>query len=205
MSVTPIRHISGKLSGSRNASPGPYAGRSRDASSCHWCRNPFKPGQMRYPILDDTTGGWETVSICMSCFKEMEGSSHDPAAMQERHHSDMEAFYTRFKTLPRPKRREPVAPRQERPCPGCGEPIFVAPNLKWRLQICSARCYQRVYRKRKRETGSTIEWKCVGESPRNRKCASCKKYFRGKRKDALFCSNKCRQWHYRRRDQEPAP
>jgi hypothetical protein len=42
----------------REAVPSPYAGRSLDAESCHWCREKFQHGQMRYPILDDSTAGW---------------------------------------------------------------------------------------------------------------------------------------------------
>src|SRR5262249_54801530 len=69
-SVTPIRLISGKLSGSRN---GKYdrnddIWRSIDANACHWCDERFKRGQMRYPIMTDCGLGWSAVSVCMECF-----------------------------------------------------------------------------------------------------------------------------------------
>jgi hypothetical protein len=166
-SVTPLRNIFGKLSGSRNATPNPYAGRSIDATRCHWCEAPFQRGQMRYPMLDDTTAGWALVSVCIDCFKgDNYSRSSDPSP----------------------------SPRQEHVCPGCGEPIFVSPHLRWYLKYCSLRCYQREYRKRKRSSGSTIAWK--GDKPPQ--CAACKKSIGGKRRDSRFCSNKCRQWHYRR-------
>src|SRR5262245_33446795 len=89
--------------------------------------------------------------------------------------------------VPRPK--PPTwapRPRQAMECPGCGEPIFVSPDLRWSLKFCSLRCYQRVYRKRRRESGSTVAWK---PGPL-RKCACCKKPLKIKRQDAKFCSNK---------------
>jgi endogenous inhibitor of DNA gyrase (YacG/DUF329 family) len=167
MGVTPTRLFSGKLSGSRNETPSPYAGRSIDAATCHWCRDKFCHGQMRYPILDGTTAGWNLVSVCMECFKDS-SDEYNPSPQ----------------------------PRQENSCPGCGEPVFVSPNLRLSLKFCSIRCRQRDYRKRRRETGSAISWKNY-ESPK--KCASCKKPLGSKRKDTKFCSNKCRQWQYRRR------
>jgi hypothetical protein len=39
--VTPIRNITGKMSGSRNTTPSSYAGPSIDATSCHACRQPL--------------------------------------------------------------------------------------------------------------------------------------------------------------------
>ena len=199
--VTPIRLFSGKLSGSRNTNPSPYAGRSIDATSCHWCRVPFKNSQMRYPILDYTTAGCDTLaSVCLECFKETPSDSHDPAAIQEAVYAEREASRISFNAhfqcdVPPPKRPQPIAPRQESTCPGCGEPIFVSPDLRWRLQFCSVRCYQRVYRKRRRGTESAVDWK----QGMLRKCACCKKPLKSKRQDVKFCSNKCRQWQYRRR------
>jgi hypothetical protein len=204
--VTPLRHFSGKMSGSRNGTRTRDGNwdyeRSVDASCCYWCRDRFAPGQMRYPILHD----WkcQPVSLCLDCFKQPDADGYDPAAMQASAEAEREQLRAHFK-LPNPKRRRtPVAPREETTCPGCGEPIFVAPNLRsYQLQFCSMRCYQRSYRKRRRDTGSAIDWKFTDE--RRRQCAACKKLFRGKRRDAKFCSDGCRQWHYRRRRQDANP
>jgi hypothetical protein len=208
--VTPLRHFSGKMSGSRNGTRTHDGGwdyeRSVDASCCYWCRDRFGPGQMRYPILHE----WkcQPVSLCLDCFKHPDAESYDPAAIQASaaaDRKDFEEFLAR-KNLslppppPLPKRRTPLAPRKETTCPGCGEPIFVAPNLRsYQLQFCSMRCYQRSYRKRRRDTGSAIDWKFTGELPRRHQCAACKVLFRGKRRDARFCSDRCRQWAYRAR------
>lgn len=163
--VTPLRNISGKLSGSRNGRgfQNDNLCRSVDATSCHWCREKFQHGQMRYPIMDGTTNGWDgPVSICMECFKDADSSN----ALSDKR----------------------LSPRQQRQCEGCGEPVFVSPDIRWRLQFCSTRCYQRQYRKRRHANGgSVINWK-----PPN-KCAACKKPLKTKRHDAKFCSNKCRQ------------
>jgi hypothetical protein len=194
MSVTPTRFISGKLSGSRNETPSPYAGPSIDATSCHHCRIPFQRGQMRYPILDDTTAGWDLVSVCMDCFKACDARSHDPAGMQKYSDADSQAFRKRF-GFPLQQRKPRIAARQEGRCPGCGEPIFVSPNLRRSLQFCSLRCCQRDYRKRRRDAGSSVDWK--GGAPS--RCAACNNLLKSKRRDAKFCSNKCRQRQYRRR------
>jgi hypothetical protein len=199
MSVTPLRHFSGKMSGSRNGTrtrDGDWDyERSVDASCCYWCRDRFAPGQMRYPILHE----WkcQPVSLCLDCFKSEEAESYDPAAIQADKDADREPAHIQL-GLPKPERRRAVAPREERTCPGCGEPIFVAPNLcAYQLQFCSMRCYQRTHRKRRRNTGSTVAWK----GGRGHQCAACKKSFKGKRADAKFCSSKCRQWGHRRRHQ----
>jgi predicted nucleic acid-binding Zn ribbon protein len=211
-SVTPIQNFSGKMSGSRNekrAHDGRWDyERSVDASCCYWCRERFAAGQMRYPILHD----WkcQPVSLCLDCFKHPDAESYDPAAMAanaEKDHDDFAAYLAKTNNHPMlalaPKRPKPrrIAPRQEDTCPGCGEPIFVSPELRRSLKFCSMRCYQRTYRKRRRETGSTIEWKNY-EPPR--KCAACKKVLKGKRGDTKFCSNRCRQWQYRRRGNDRA-
>ena len=206
--VTPTRHFSGKMSGSRNETrtrDGKWDHeRSVDACCCYWCRDRFAPGQMRYPILHE----WkcEPVSLCLDCFKHPDAESYDPAAMQASAAAESEQIRAQVKArhpemyFEPPKRRTPVAPRQETTCPGCGEPIFVASNLRsYKLQFCSMRCYQRSYRKRRRDTGSAIDWKFTGEVPRRHQCAACKVLFRGKRRDARFCSNRCRQWAYRAR------
>lgn len=76
--------------------------------------------------------------------------------------------------------------RFERECHGCGEPILTHGRGPWRWITCSTRCNQRYHRQRKRQ------WQ-------GRNCKCCKRWFRGKRKDSLFCSNKCRQSAYRAR------
>jgi len=212
-SVTPLRHFSGKMSGSRNARrtrDGCWDHeRSVDASCCYWCRDRFDPGQMRYPILHE----WncQPVSLCLDCFKHPDVESYDPAAIQASAQKEADEFHASYAAhcqsegrpppdVPAPRRRTPIAPRKEKTCPGCGEPIFISPNLRsHQLQFCSMRCYQRAYRKRRRDTGSAIDWKWTGE--RRHQCAACKKRFQGKRRDGKFCSNRCRQWAYRRRHQ----
>jgi hypothetical protein len=74
--------------------------------------------------------------------------------------------------------------RFERECHGCGEPILTPMRGPWAWQTCSTRCNQRYARKRKHQ------W---------RQCKACKQGFTPTRNDARFCSDKCRQWHYRRR------
>jgi hypothetical protein len=92
-------------------------------------------------------------------------------------------------------------------CGGCGEYISTIRNPRHQhWNYCSNRCYQRSYRKRRRGQDSVVAWK--GGRP-NKCCVVCKKPLdtygeQHKRKDAKFCSNKCRQWQYRRRHQ-PAP
>jgi hypothetical protein len=199
--VTPLRKISGKLSGSRNATPDSHADPSRDATCCHWCRVPFQSGEMRYPILDsafDQSKSWScpavTVSICMPCFKDMNAEYHDPAAMQQKQRRAEEEMCQGCK-LPPPKWRGGILPRRETQCPGCGEPIFVSPNLRPRLMFCSTRCYQRDYRKRRREKGgSVVDWK-----GRYIKCETCEKHYKPTRKDSKYCCAACKQWAYRMR------
>jgi hypothetical protein len=202
--VTPLRHFSGKMSGSRNGSKTRNGGwdyeRSVDATCCYWCRDRFASGQMRYPIVH----GWECqpVSLCLDCFKHPDADSYDPAAMQAGAEAERELFRAELKArhpgelFEPPRRRNAVAPRKETTCPGCGEPIFVAPNLRsFQLRFCSMRCYQRSYRKRRRDTGSAIDWKGGIRA----RCECCKRLITSKRKDARFCSNKCRQRQYRQR------
>jgi hypothetical protein len=160
---------------------------------------------MRYPILHE----WkcQPVSLCLDCFKQPEAESYDPAAMQKAAQREAEEFRASLKRhlqsrgkaspeMPPPRRLKPVLPRKEMTCPGCGEPIFVSPNMRsYQLKFCSMRCYQRAYRKQRRNTGSTIQWK--GE--RGHQCEACEQHFHGKRRDAKFCSDRCRQWMYRQR------
>ena len=112
---------------------------------------------MRYPILDATVRGWAIASVCMRCFK----------------HPDCNAENT---TKLNRKRLE---------CVGCGEPIFTPTNTKkgaW--DCCSNRCYQRAYRKRRRQYGSTIAWKWA-EGGRH-ECECCKKSIGGKRRTLVL-------------------
>jgi hypothetical protein len=149
-----------------------------DADVCHWCREPFKPPKRkRFVIMDEArhSGGWGLVSICFECFKHgWDGASREAGIKLE---------------------------RASRECAGCGEPISIPVGhftgaWRWfRWQVCSNRCYQRYRRKRIRKYGSCIDWK---RSEREHHCPACHKRFIA-RTDAKFCSNKCRQWHYRRR------
>jgi endogenous inhibitor of DNA gyrase (YacG/DUF329 family) len=90
-------------------------------------------------------------------------------------------------------------------CPGCGEPINTIRNPRHQhWQFCSNRCYQRDYRKHRRGQDSVVQWK-VG---RPHCCAVCEKLLdkygeQHKRKGAVYCSGKCRQWAYRRRRSRP--
>ena len=81
-------------------------------------------------------------------------------------------------------------------CLGCGETIKVPRH--WRLgpkssssqqivgtRCCSNRCHQRARRKYRES------WP--------QRCVICKKQFNPSRADALYCSDPCRQWAYRRR------
>jgi predicted nucleic acid-binding Zn ribbon protein len=160
-----------------------------DPTVCHWCREPFRPPKRkRFVIVDECnhSGGWGIVSICFECWKW----GYD---------NECESTGIRLDRI-------------QRDCRGCGEPIST-PNPHWKFkgawrrfawQVCSDRCYQRAYRKRRRSNGggSAIDWK----SGRWRYCKVCKKRLPSElRADARFCSNKCRQWHYRRSHQGTAP
>jgi hypothetical protein len=162
--VTDRPYFSSKISSNRNAG---YGATDTTPDHCHWCRESFRPGQMRYPVATgvDHGGGWGLASVCMDCFKQAD----DEAASK--------------------------LPRVQRLCEGCGEPMLTVVNARaWPWYICSNRCYQRVYRKRRRGIGSTVPWK--GHAP---SCQACRRPFKPKRADAKFCSAKCRQWHYRQR------
>ena len=155
------------ISPSRNESPYRV-----DAATCHHCREPFKPGQTRFVILDSTDNGWERVSICMDDFKYMRPPYIDS--------SDHGLKHQRFR----------------RTCRGCGEPISISSHPRFQYEVCSRRCYQRYYRKHRREHGSMIDWK-HHDWP---SCEVCDQEIRGRRKDVKFCSSACRQWAYRQRN-----
>jgi|GEM_PF-3914107 len=137
---------------------------------CYWCEDAFGLGQTRFPIFDgvDFGSGWELVPVCMRCFKAA-GADHT---------SNLK--------------------RSVGSCQGCGEPILSPNEGRFRFRVCSHRCYQRAYRKRRRTNGgSTIDWKGT-----HRVCEACKADVTAQRKDARFCSNRCRQWAYRRQQLE---
>ena len=181
-SVTATRYFSEEMSASRNATW--FHGLSRNdrcsidpdaftpnAGVCHHCRNTFAADQTRYPIMTDLDlkMGWGLASVCMVCFK---GASKDETGPQERHQRD---------------------------CRGCGAPMLTPLHGPYAKKICSTRCYQRDYRKRRRGRDSVVAWKAHRPN-----CAVCKKSLDqwGKphrRKDSVYCSSKCRQWAYRRR------
>jgi hypothetical protein len=77
-------------------------------------------------------------------------------------------------------------------CPGCGIPMCFSRrdtyNTRW--VACSTRCYQRAWRRSRRiETTRT--------------CAVCGQTFTPPRSDARYCSNACRQKHYRADRERP--
>jgi hypothetical protein len=132
--VTDARRICPELSPSRNA--GSRYRTTPDA--CHWCREPFVPGQMRYPIVDavEHSGGWGITSVCMACFK----AGHDCSVTLRDSITRLERVNTK--------------------CAGCGEPIqTVIGARKGHWDCCSNRCYQRQYRKRRRGIQSVVPWK----------------------------------------------
>ena len=185
--VTPIRHFSGKMSGSRNAN-GPskcaegtngwFADQPQSGDVCYYCRARFEPGQMRYRIMNAIPLGWGPAVLCMDCFK----------------------VETDVSILGLGPNGQPAS-RHTMQCTGCAEQINTIRNPRHRQwNFCSNRCYQRMYRKRRRGRDSIVDWKARRT---NYHCEACKKPLDtygepNKRKDAKFCSNKCRQWHYRR-------
>jgi hypothetical protein len=178
--------------------------RSR-ADQCHWCDDPFvEPKRKRFVILDVTNyergWPWGLVSICYECWK-WEALAHNRWEIENHKQSSDDHGLQ--------------AERAERKCQGCGEPIslpipgegrrFIGTWRWFSWGVCSMRCYQRAYRKRRRDGGgSTIDWKWNGDGPRHPRCEACKVPLpRGKRSDVKFCSNRCRQWTYRRRRLSP--
>ena len=175
--VTYSRHFSGKMSGSRNAN------RPRDAypkgtngwlcdqpssgDVCYYCRQRFAPDQMRFRIMQAVPGGWGAALLCVECFK----SETDTSCLG-------------------------CGPRHVIQCAGCGEHINTIRNRHRQWNYCSNRCYQRLYRKRRRGRGSVVDW---NEKSRLSKCEVCKRQLKPSRKDARYCSSSCRQWAYRRR------
>jgi hypothetical protein len=126
--------------------------------------------------------GWGLVSICEECWAgEWWNDKHPELAPGE--HLSQCSYIT--------------LDRYERGYAGCAEPMMT--NIGYRAfywGVCSSRCYQRVYRKRRREHGgSTVPWKASG----SKSCPTCKRSFKPSRKDARYCCNACRQKQYRTR------
>jgi hypothetical protein len=125
-----LRSRNGQLKGELSKHKDDRYRRTPDA--CHYCRDDYKPGQMRFIVLTAVNycGGWAQASLCMDCFKA----------------EDCEDSGTKLT-------------RGHRDCEGCGEPMNTAINGRgWGWSVCSDRCYQRVYRKRARGH-SAIGWK----------------------------------------------
>jgi hypothetical protein len=149
-SVTTGRYISTEISDIRNtidvADPGAvpdaeYREEDTTPNRCHWCREPFAPGRMRYPVKTavDHSGGWGLASVCMDCFKN---ASIEEAWGCKRYH---------------------------RNCRGCGEPMLTPVDVRgWPYEVCSNRCYQRCYRRSRRGQTSTVPWKA--HTPRCEAC-----------------------------------
>jgi endogenous inhibitor of DNA gyrase (YacG/DUF329 family) len=170
--VTDSRNFSEKISPSRNAD----TDKRPDPDKCCGCLVPFSHGQTRYPAVADW---FPTVisSLCMGCFKDWYGSDYH------------------CESLGLDRNGKPAS-RYNTKCDGCGEPLSTISNARnYYWSFCSNRCYQRVYRKRRRGHDSVVAWK-VGSRP---KCEVCKKATEQSRKDAKYCSGKCRQLAYRRR------
>jgi hypothetical protein len=183
--VTATRYFSEEISASRNATW--FHGLSRNqilaadpnafkpnANVCHFCRNAFLEGETRYPIMtdvDEAKMGGDLASVCMICFTVADEAETGPQK------------------------------RFQRNCRGCGAPMLTLLHGSYAKEICSNRCYQRHYRKRRRGRNSVVAWKA---SRPNNDCAVCKKPLdqwgkQHKRIDSVYCSPKCRQWAYRRR------
>jgi hypothetical protein len=81
---------------------------------------------------------------------------------------------------------EVCGPRRLVTCPGCDLELSIPKTWRWRyIEACSNICYQRARREARRM--------------KQFYCEACKTWFETSRTDARFCSNKCRQWQYRRR------
>ena len=175
-SVTGTRYNARDLSHSCNAVIGRGKGEreSIDANSCHSCRVAFMPGQLRYPVMDGVacaSQGWGLVSICEECFTGAWWYPKYGYQPPGTHLGD-----SSYVTLD----------RFQKACRGCGQPMMTNTGYKaFKWCVCSIRCYQRQHRQR-----NTLK--------NLRACDACKRLFEPKRDDAKFCSNKCRQWHYRR-------
>jgi hypothetical protein len=134
--------------------------------ACHWCRNFFASKQMRYPIKtrEAHRNGWGLASVCVGCFKCAGPDAVGPPSLK----------------------------RHQVGCAGCGEPMMTFVGMRngsW--HVCSNRCAQRDYRKRRRAYASGTN----GQA----RCQSCNQILSSMRGNARFCSNRCRQRGYRQR------
>jgi hypothetical protein len=188
-SVTDTRNFSEEISPSRNAAGDADKDKRPPASCCAWCRTEFMADQTRFPIIIEWFGDYFPsgfrmraiiASLCLDCFKRAHDTEGSDSGVRE--------------------------PRITTVCAGCGEPMKTIKNARHRYwSFCSDRCYQRDYRKRRRGQDSVVQWK--GGRPHTY-CSVCKKSLnkygeQHKRKDAVYCSGKCRQWAYRRRRSRP--
>ncbi len=89
---------------------------------------------------------------------------------------------------------EQAKERRDATCGGCGLPMRFGTFEDHRRTVsCSARCDQRVARKRKQARRLS------------RQCPQCSTPFRPARADARFCSAACKQAAYRQRALAPVP
>ncbi len=132
--VTRIRHFSGKMSGSGNATRldpyrvrtegvtyGELTDQSQSAEFCYYCAERFEPGHLRWRVTAATASGWGPALLCMDCFKEEDS----------------------LDVLGRGPDGTPAL-RHTIQCAGCGEYISTIRNSRhdhW--SYCSNRCYQR--------------------------------------------------------------
>jgi hypothetical protein len=98
--------------------------------------------------------------------------------------------------VPRPYFKEPSQPRY--PCSDCASTI----PLHY-CTACRAEFEKRCREERQREAAKQRQWYAARKERRARlkrptSCAACGKGFRGKRKDARFCSGACRQRAHRK-------
>ena len=77
-----------------------------------------------------------------------------------------------------------------RACPGCQQPLALAPCHDWPRAACSSRCTQRARRARKHATRLAF-------------CQQCGLGFRPTRTDSRYHSRACRQRAYRQRHSQP--
>ena len=204
----PLRHEWGLREG--DISPQKYQVAVTDPDACRWCNERFQPGQRRFVILDfsdDYIARKCLASVCKPCFTQSKEHRRKYCDEQGRIWCEKPLFGGPGRWVP--DESGAWIERVDRDCPGCGEPIntpspYSSYTGAWRIfrwQVCSDRCYQRAYRKRRRRygNGSSISWKQSYCHPHYH-CEACDQALDPKlRGDARFCSNKCRQWHYRRR------
>jgi hypothetical protein len=205
--VTGKRNFSEEMSGNRNADNRDDFNPIPPAHGCAECSEPFAPGQTRFPYLQFLGCFWHgdklkhqivIASMCRACFDDALRHVADCMAKWGPYGQSGTIWGQELGLA----RVGELATRCDSECEGCGESIHTIVNGRDRhWQFCSNRCYQRDYRKRRRGRDSVVDWK--GRRPYSH-CAVCKEPLDRfgephKRKDALYCSSRCRQWAYRRR------